>query len=98
MQIDEGLVRHAESRILEEARANGLLRCGGSVLEFMACMQHFGGATRLLDVTSSLDVALYFASSRHDKVAGVVYSIGLIPICASRLENSPTVRTPTGMI
>ena len=40
----------------------------------MARMQHYGGATRLLDVASSLDVALCFASSRHDEVTGVVYS------------------------
>lgn len=79
MQINEGLVRHVESRILEEARANGPLRCGGSVLEFMARMQHHGGATRLLDVTSSLDVALFFASSRHDEVAGIVYSYRVNP-------------------
>lgn len=37
-------------------------------------MQHYDGATRLLDVASSLDVALCFASSRHDEVTGVVYS------------------------
>lgn len=40
----------------------------------MACMRHYDGATRLLDVASSLDVALCFASSRHDEVTGVVYS------------------------
>lgn len=40
----------------------------------MARMQHYDGATRLLDVASSLDVALCFASSRHDEVTGVVYS------------------------
>lgn len=79
MQINEGLVRHVESRIIEEARANGPLRCGGSVLEFMARMQHYGGATRLLDVTSSSDVALYFASSKYDEVAGIVYSYRVNP-------------------
>lgn len=40
----------------------------------MACMRHYDGATRLLDVASSLDVALCFASSRHGEVTGVVYS------------------------
>lgn len=40
----------------------------------MARMQHYDGATRLLDAASSLDVALCFASSRHDEVTGVVYS------------------------
>lgn len=37
-------------------------------------MQHYGGSMRLLDVASSLDVALYLASSRHSEVTGVVYS------------------------
>ena len=41
---------------------------------FMARMQHYDGATRLLDAASSLDVALCFASSRHGEVTGVVYS------------------------
>ena len=41
---------------------------------FMVRMRHYNGATRLLDAASSLDVALCFASSRHDAVTGVVYS------------------------
>ena len=45
----------------------------------MARMQHYDGATRLLDVASSLDVALCFASSRHDEVTGVVYSYRVNP-------------------
>lgn len=94
MQINEGLVRHVESRTIEEARANGPLRCGGSVLEFMARMQHFGGATRLLDVTSSSDVALYFASSRHDEVAGIVYSYRVNPDMRVSIGEQPDGREP----
>ena len=94
MQINEGLVRHVESGIVEEARANGPLRCGGSVLEFMARMQHYGGATRLLDVTSSLDVALYFASSGHDEVAGVVYSYRVNPDMRVSIGEQPDGQEP----
>ena len=94
MQINEGLVRHVESGIVEEARANGPLRCGGSVLEFMARMQHYGGATRLLDVTSSSDVALYFASSKYDEVAGIVYSYRVNPDMRVSIGEQPDGREP----
>lgn len=63
-------------------------------MEFMACIQHFGGATRLLDVTSSLDVALYFASSRHDKVAGVVYSYRVNPDMRVSIGEQPNGQDP----
>ena len=50
----------------------------------MARMQHYDGATRLLDAASSLDVALCFASSRHDEVTGVVYSYRVnLDMCVS---------------
>ena len=49
------------------------------MLGFMARMQHCDGATRLLDVASGLDVALCFASSRHDEVTGVVHSYRVNP-------------------
>lgn len=94
MQINEDLVRHIESRILEEARANGPLRCGGSVLAFMARMQHYGGATRLLDVTSSSDVALYFASTGHDEVAGVVHSYRVNPDMRISIGEQPDGQEP----
>ena len=45
----------------------------------MALMQHYGGATRLLDAASGFDVALCFALSRHDEVTGVVYSCRVNP-------------------
>ena len=77
-----------------EARANGPLHCGGSVLEFMARMQHFGGATRLLDVTTSLDVALYFASFRHDEVAGFVYSYRVNPDMRVSIGEQPDGQEP----
>lgn len=43
-------------------------------LQWLALMQHHGAPTRLLDVTRSVFVALYFAVSHEDDVDGVVYS------------------------
>jgi len=40
-----------------------------------ADMQHYGAPTRLLDFTSSIDVALYFASSDNISSDGAVYCL-----------------------
>lgn len=84
----------AVSRPRLEARTNGPLCCGGSVLGFMARMQHYGGARRLLDAASSLDVALYFALSRHDEVTGVVYSCRVNPDMRVSIGEQPDGREP----
>ncbi len=43
-------------------------------LQWLALMQHHGAPTRLLDVTRSLFVALYFAVTHNDDVDGIVYA------------------------
>ncbi len=43
-------------------------------IQWLALMQHHGAPTRLLDVTRSLFVALYFAVLHDDDVDGVIYS------------------------
>ena len=60
----------------------------------MARMQHFGGATRLPDMASSLDVALCFASSRHDEAAGVVYSYRVNPDMRVSIGEQPDGQEP----
>ena len=60
----------------------------------MARMQHYDGATRLLDVTSSSDVALYFASSKYDEVAGIVYSYRVNPDMRVSIGEQPDGREP----
>ena len=61
---------------------------------FMARMQHYDGATRLLDAASSLDVALCFASSRHDEVTGVVYSYRVNSDMRVSIGEQPDGREP----
>lgn len=58
----------------------------------MARMQHYDGATRLLDVASSLDVAHCFASSRHDEVTGVVYPYRVNPDMRVSIGEQPDGR------
>jgi hypothetical protein len=42
---------------------------------WLALMQHHGAPTRLLDVTKSVFVALYFATAHLDKSDGVIYAM-----------------------
>lgn len=63
-------------------------------LELVVRMQHYDGATCLLDVTSSLDVALYFASSGHSEVTGVVYSCRVNPDMRVSIGERPDGREP----
>ncbi len=78
-QINEGLVALAESRIIESAKVNALLDDGDSVLDFMVRLQHYGGATRLLDVTYDPFVALYFASGSPNQTPGVIFRYRINP-------------------
>ena len=61
---------------------------------FMARMRHYDGATRLLDAASSLDVALYFASSGHGEVVGVVYSYRVNPDMRVSIGEQPDGQEP----
>lgn len=85
-QIDEQLVREYENDLLAEANGLGYIdSCGGSRLEFMIQLQHFGGATRLLDVTRDPFVALFFALG-DDKCDGVVYRYAIHRSCYASPE------------
>lgn len=80
-QIDEQLVRDYEADLLAEANGLGYIdACGGSRLEFMIQLQHFGGATRLLDVTRDPFVALFFALG-DDECDGIVYRYAIHRSC-----------------
>lgn len=71
--IDETLVRRAETIVIQEACKQSLLDAGDeATVGFMARVQHYGGATRLLDVSYNPLVALYFSLSNKDQT-GVVY-------------------------
>lgn len=64
------------------------------LLGFMARVQHYDGATRLLDMASSLDVAHCFASSRHDEMTGVVYSYRVNPDMRVSIGEQPDGQEP----
>lgn len=69
----------SKGRIIESAKVNALLDDGDSVLDFMVRLQHYGGATRLLDVTYDPFVALYFASGSPNQTPGVIFRYRINP-------------------
>jgi hypothetical protein len=61
--LEERICKY-EQRLFDEARKRGLDFRNGrhlSELEILACMQHYGAATRLLDFSKNVFVALWFA-------------------------------------
>ncbi|MGP1676803.1 MAG: FRG domain-containing protein, partial [Burkholderiales bacterium] len=74
----ESHVREYDRELLNEARLAGHAIAMGhdlSDLELMALLQHHGAATRLLDFTTNLLVALWFASCELPSVSGIVIGI-----------------------
>ena len=61
-QIEQGLIRNFK-RNLRAFHPNLSYIKDDDIYEHMAMLQHFGGATRFLDVTYSFFVALFFATS-----------------------------------
>ncbi len=64
MSFDIGVV---QSEILEQAKRYTLEE---NDLEILAAIQHFGGRTNLIDFTSDLLIALFFACDGHPQVDG----------------------------
>lgn len=86
-QINESLVRRAEALLIKHAQLESLLdEESGDCLELMAQIQHYGGATRLLDVTHNPLVALYF-SLGDLSTTGVVHRWCIDPSCRVVIGN-----------
>ena len=71
----ETWVRKYEKRLINDARLRGFdlqYRRELSELEFLACLQHYGASTRLLDFTRNAYVALWFACLEHPKEYGLL--------------------------
>lgn len=78
-QINEAVLRQAECKIVEEARSQQLIGSNNGILEFMGKLQHYGGSTRLLDVTHDPLIAAFFASSSHEDETGVIFRYRINP-------------------
>lgn len=86
--------RRFEKNLFDEMKANGLT-VGSNYLEYAVCAQHDGFPSRLLDVTYSSLVALYFACTPYfhkpitlnDDKDGVVYIFSIEQIFCPTGEN-----------
>lgn len=86
-QINEAVLQQAERRILEDARRQRLIEGDNEILEFMGRLQHYGGSTRLLDVTHNPLIAAFFASSGHEDETGVIFRYRINPDNVIRIED-----------
>lgn len=78
VELDEATCKAYETDILCES--NGMRHYTENRAKTMVMLQHHGGATRLLDVTRSQFVALWFASAEIPGGAdGVVYHLAVRP-------------------
>lgn len=93
-QINDCAISRAEGFVVTDARKKGVLAENDSILEFMACVQHHGGATRLLDVTTDYRVALFFACSGHPDMCGTVLSYRVNPCNRIDLAQQQDSKTP----
>jgi hypothetical protein len=76
--LPEYYVQQYESYLLNEARLAGHGFYAGrtlSDLELLAVLQHYGAATRLLDFSRNVAVALWFACSSHPEEYGLLAAI-----------------------
>lgn len=69
----ERFVAAHEDALLEEARSRGHLPSDLADLHALALLQHHGAATRLVDATTNLIIAAWFAASGHENEDGVIF-------------------------
>lgn len=90
-QINEDLIRRAEDCLIEDARRQSMLAPSEeTTVEFMAKLQHYGGVTRLLDVSRDPLVAFYFSLGCMDET-GVIFRYFISPECVITGENGVTL-------
>ena len=87
--VAESVLRDYEDKLLNSARMTGHGHAGGrehADLELLARLQHHGGATRLVDFSSSAIIALWFACRGHADTWGAVFG--------ANLDAATELRTP----
>lgn len=86
---NERSMREAEQALLRMARNIGIGR-GLTDLETLSLLQHHGSPTRLIDVTSDWQVALFFACESEDDRDGRVFLIKLDPEKWGKFQKADT--------
>jgi hypothetical protein len=85
--LDEARLRQHEKDVIEQVREAGFIE-PKSELELLAKLQHHGGATRLLDCTRNVMVALWFASQGPLNWNGMLIGFRLGETAAVKLDTS----------
>lgn len=80
-------MKAVEERIVQEARAQGIGRNLTS-LEVLTVLQHHLIPTRLIDVSASWKVALYFASEENDTLDGRIFVVATRPSLWNKFPRS----------
>lgn len=94
-QLLETSVVEYEEGLIDEARLIGHGYLGGrelSDLELLAVLQHHGAATRLLDLSRNVFVALYFACAVHPNDYGLL--VGFDTEITSRVATQEELQKP----
>ena len=92
----EELLRNYEARLLNQARMAGHGLRGSrelTDLELLSALRHYGAATRLMDFSRNVFVALWFACSDNDHLDKYGLLVGLEGNNAKRIQTEAHLRT-----
>lgn len=93
----EKQVRDYETRLLNQARMGGHGFRGGrelTDLELLSVLRHYGAATRLMDFSRNVLVALWFACSDNDNHDKYGLLVGLESNVARHIQTEVDLKTP----